>query len=77
MDGATAAEVFAARFVLPLIALVIIVPVCAMLRIPGGWVFMGSAFFVALLYAYPESGLKRRRSSARAGSRVICLGPWT
>ncbi len=58
MDGATAAEVFAARFVLPLIALVIIVPVCAMMRIPGGWVFMGSAFFVALLYAYPESGLK-------------------
>jgi tight adherence protein C len=58
MDGATAAEVFAARFVLPLIALVIIVPVCAMLRIPGGWVFMGSAFFVVLLYAYPESGLK-------------------
>ncbi len=58
LDGATAAEVFSARFVLPLIAIAIIVPVGTMLRISGGWVFLGAAFFAALLYAYPESGLK-------------------
>ena len=28
------------------------------LKISGGWVFMGTVFFAALLYAYPESGLK-------------------
>ena len=58
MDGATAAEVFSARFVLPLMALAVIVPVGVMLRIPGAWVFLGAAFFAVLTYAYPESGLK-------------------
>ena len=58
LDGATAAEVFSARFVLPLIAVAVIIPVGLALKISGGWVFMGTVFFAALLYAYPESGLK-------------------
>lgn len=58
MDGATAAEVFSARFVLPLIAIAVIVPVGTALRISGGWVFLMAAFFAVLTYAYPESGLK-------------------
>ena len=58
MEGATAAEVFAARFVLPLIAFAVILPLGAMLRLSGGLAFMGAVFFAVLMYAYPESGLK-------------------
>ena len=58
MDGATAGEVFAARFVLPLIAFAVILPLGAMLRLSGGLAFMGAVFFAVLMYAYPESGLK-------------------
>ena len=58
LEGATAAEVFAARFVFPLLAIVVIVPVGAMFKLSGGIVLAGAAFFAAMLYAYPESGLK-------------------
>ena len=58
MEGATAGEVFAARFVLPLIAFAVILPLGAMLRLSGGLAFMGAVFFAVLMYAYPESGLK-------------------
>ena len=58
LEGATAAEVFAARFVFPLFALAVIVPVGLMLKFSGGIVLIGAAFFAVLLYAYPESGLK-------------------
>jgi len=58
MEGATAGEVFAARFVFPIAAFAVILPLGAMLRLPGGMAFMGAVFFAVLLYAYPESGLK-------------------
>jgi tight adherence protein C len=58
MDGATAGEVFAARFVLPLVTFAVIMPLGAMLRLSGGLAFMGAVFFAVLMYAYPESGLK-------------------
>ena len=58
LDGATAAEVFAARFVLPLLAVAVIIPVGALFRISGGLVLIGAAFFAFLLYAYPENALK-------------------
>ena len=58
LEGATAAEVFAARFVFPLFAIAVIVPVGAMLRLSGGIVLLGAVFFAVMLYAYPESGLK-------------------
>lgn len=58
LDGATAAEVFAARFVFPLLALVIILPLGVLLQLSGGIVLLLAAFFAAMLYAYPESGLK-------------------
>ena len=58
LDGATAAEVFAARFVFPLLAFAVIVPLCMLLRLSGGTAFILAAFFAVLLYAYPESGLK-------------------
>ena len=58
LDGATAAEVFAARFVFPLLALAVILPVGLMLKLSGGAVLLLAGFFAVLLYAYPESGLK-------------------
>ncbi len=58
LEGASASEVFVARFVFPLFAFVVIVPVGVMLKLPGMAVVMGAAFFAVLLYAYPESGLK-------------------
>ena len=58
MEGATAAEVFVARFVFPLVAFAVVLPLGAMLRLSGGLTLMGAVFFAVLLYAYPESGLK-------------------
>ncbi len=58
MDGATAAEVFSARFVFPLFAFAVVLPLGTLLRLSGGMTFMGAIFFAVLLYAYPESGLK-------------------
>ena len=58
MEGATAAEVFAARFVFPLVAFAVVLPLGAMLRLSGGVSLMAAVFFAVLLYAYPESGLK-------------------
>ena len=58
MEGATAGEVFAARFVLPLATFAVILLFGALLRLSGGLVPMASVFFAVLMYAYPESGLK-------------------
>ena len=58
MEGATAGEVFAARFVLPLATFAVILLFGALLRLSGGLVLMASVFFAVLMYAYPESGLK-------------------
>jgi len=58
LEGATATEVFAARFVFPLAAFAVVLPLGAMLRLSGGISLMGAVFFAVLLYAYPESGLK-------------------
>ena len=58
LDGATAAEIFAARFVFPLLALAVIIPVGVMLKLSGGLVLIGAAFFSVMLYVYPEAGLK-------------------
>ena len=58
LEGADAAEIFAARFVFPLLAIAVIVPVGALFKLSGGVVLIGAVFFAMLLYAYPESGLK-------------------
>ena len=58
LNGATATEVFAARFVFPLLAIAVIVPLGMMLRFSGGLLFLVAVFFAVLMYAYPESGLK-------------------
>lgn len=58
LEGATAGEIFAARFVFPVAVVAIIVPLGLLLRLSGGIVMMGAVFFGVLMYAYPESGLK-------------------
>ncbi|MBR4617015.1 MAG: type II secretion system F family protein [Kiritimatiellae bacterium] len=58
MDGATAGEIFAARFVFPVFALVIVFALGALLRMSGGMVFIMAIVFAALAYCYPESSLK-------------------
>lgn len=58
LEGAGASEIFVARFVFPLVAIAVIVPVGLMLKLSGGMVLIAAVFFGVLLYAYPESGLK-------------------
>lgn len=58
LEGATASEVFVARFVFPVLALAVIIPVGLMLRLPGMAIMLAATFFGVLLYAYPGSGLK-------------------
>jgi len=58
LEGATAPEIFAARFVFPLLAVAFIVAFGLVFRLPGGLLFLGAVFFGAMLYVYPASGLK-------------------
>ena len=58
MDGATAGEVFAARFVFPVAALAAVSAAGALLRLPGFAVICAALVFAALTYSYPESALK-------------------
>ena len=58
MDGATAEEIFAARFVFPVIGIAVAVPVCLMLGFSGFAAMLTGLGLAVLLYAYPESSLK-------------------
>ena len=57
LDGATGAEVFAARFVLPVLALVVFSLAGLALGLPGGFVLPLTLVFVVLLYLWPEQAL--------------------
>lgn len=59
LEGATAPEILAAKYVLPALALAAIVLFGTLLRLPGGLVFVGALFFAVLLYAWPESALRQ------------------
>jgi Flp pilus assembly protein TadB len=58
MDGATAEEVFAARFVFPAFGIAAVVPVCLALGFSGFAAMLAALGAAVLLYAYPESSLK-------------------
>lgn len=58
LEGATSAEIFVARFVLPVLAVGFFVTIGAILRLPGMFIFLLALFFGGLLYAWPETGLK-------------------
>lgn len=57
LDGATAAEIFAARYVLPLFALVAVPLVCSLLRLSPGIALLGGVAFAVLLHLWPEQAL--------------------
>lgn len=58
LDGATAPEIFAARLVLPALAVLFILAVGALLRLPAVLVLPGLLLFAGLLYAWPEAALR-------------------
>jgi len=58
LEGATAPEIFVARFVFPALAVIFFTAIGMILRLPGGIVMLLVAFFGILLYAWPETGLK-------------------
>lgn len=57
LEGATGAEVFAARFVLPLAAIVLFAALGLVLRLPGGFLLPLVLVFAVLLYLWPEQAL--------------------
>lgn len=57
LGGATAEEVFAARFVLPVLALLALVAVGALLRLPPALTILVALAFAALLCLWPEQAL--------------------
>lgn len=58
MDGATAEEIFAARFVFPLGGIAVAAPLCLLLGLSGFMAMLAGVGAAVLLYAYPESSLK-------------------
>lgn len=67
LGGATAEEVFAARFVLPVLAILAFTAFGALLRLPPGLVLLLAAVFAGMLYLWPEQALgdlARRRLQA-------------
>lgn len=65
LDGASGAEIFVARYVFPVCALVVLLLVSRLLALSGGITFLLMAFFGLLLFFWPESGLKAA-AAARA-----------
>lgn len=57
LDGASGAEIFAARFVLPCLAIVAFATIGALLGLPVGMVMMVALIFAVLLYMWPEQAL--------------------
>jgi len=57
LDGATAEELYAARFVFPLAAAVVLTLVGLALRIPAGWLLITVFAFAGMLYVWPEQAV--------------------
>lgn len=57
LDGATAAEVFAARYVLPAFALILLPLVCTALGLPPAIALLAAVGFAMMLYFWPEQAL--------------------
>ena len=57
LDGATAAEIFAARYVLPAVALVALPLACTVLGLPPAVAMLIAVAFAMMLYFWPEQAL--------------------
>lgn len=57
LDGATAAEIFAARYVLPAVALVALPLACTVLGLPPAVAMLIAVAFAIMLYFWPEQAL--------------------
>ena len=68
LGGATAAEVFVARWVLPALSTLVLVVVLPLLRVHPGLVFLAVVLFAVMLWKWPESGLRASSASSPAPS---------
>lgn len=57
LEGATSAEIYVARFILPLIAIVLIVIVGSALQLGMGTVLLTALVFGAMIFVWPEQAL--------------------
>jgi Flp pilus assembly protein TadB len=57
LGGADAAEVYAARFVLPALAMLVAIVLAAILRPFAGMILLGGVVFAAMLHLWPEQAL--------------------
>jgi len=58
LEGATPAEIFAARYVFPALALAFFAVIGLILKLSAGLVLILGLFFGLMLFMWPESGLK-------------------
>ncbi len=58
LDGATAAEIFVARYIFPLLAVTFIMIMGTILHLSGGLLIVVSLLFGIMLYKWPDSALK-------------------
>lgn len=72
LDGATASEIFAAKFVFPALAIAVVSAVFLLLRLSPAAGLLIAVFFGAMLYVWPETGLKSA-ATLRSASFVADL----
>lgn len=58
LGGATAAEIFVARWVFPVLSTLVLSIVLPLLRVHPGLVFLAVVLFAMMLWKWPESGLR-------------------
>ena len=57
LEGATGAEIFAARFVMPFLAILFFAVIGLVLRLPGAFMLPLALVFAVMLYLWPEQAL--------------------
>ncbi len=68
LNGASGAEVFVARWVLPVLVVLFLGILLPLLRLPSGMIFLMLALFGVMSFAWPESAL---RAAAQARTRLF------
>ena len=63
LGGASGTEIFVARWVLPALSTATMLVLLPPIGVPPGFIAVAAALFGAMLWAWPESGLKERAAS--------------